>query len=50
MVDDYMLDKAFDKVKELIGIKKFDYTKILIKADDKVLDDCDINFAHFKRW
>ena len=35
MVDDYMLDKVLDKIKEIIGIEKFDGTKILIYADDK---------------
>ena len=29
MVDDYILDKVFDKIKEIIGIKKFDDTKII---------------------
>ena len=28
-VDDYILDKVFDKIKEIIGIKKFDDTKII---------------------
>ena len=28
MVDDYMLDKALDRIKEIIGIEKFDDTKI----------------------
>ena len=27
MVDDYMLDKALDRIKEIIGIEKFDDTK-----------------------
>ena len=39
MVDDYMLDKVLDKIKEIIGIEKFDGTKILIYADDKFADD-----------
>ena len=39
MVGDYMLDKVLDKIKMIIGIKKFDDTKILIEADDKLLDD-----------
>ena len=39
MVDDYMLDKVLDKIKEIIGIEKFDGTKILIYADDKFPDD-----------
>ena len=30
MVDDYILDKALDKVKEIIGIEKFDDTKVLM--------------------
>ena len=39
MVDDYMLDKALDKIKEIMVIEKFDDTKILINADDKLSDD-----------
>ena len=35
---DYMLDKVFDKIKELIGNKKFDDTKKLIETDSKLLD------------
>ena len=38
MVDDYMLDKVLDKIKMILGIEKFDNTKILIKTDDKLLD------------
>ena len=30
MVDDYMLDKVLDKIKEIIGIDEFGDTKILI--------------------
>ena len=39
MVDDYMLDKVLDKIKKIIGIEKFDDTKILIGMDDKLPDD-----------
>ena len=38
MVDDYMLDKILDKIKEIMGIEKFDDTKILIDSDDKMSD------------
>ena len=38
MVDDHMLDKALDMIKEIIGIEKFDKTKILID-DIKLPDD-----------
>ena len=38
MVNDYMLDKVLDKIKETIGIVKFDNTKILIDTDDKLQD------------
>ena len=31
-----MRDKALDKIKEIIGIEKFDDRKILIVADDKL--------------
>ena len=36
MVDDYMLDKALDKIKEIIGLEKFYDTKILIDTGDKL--------------
>ena len=39
MVDDYMLNKVLNRIKETIGIEKFDNTKVLINADDKSLDD-----------
>ena len=38
MVDDYMLDKALNKIKEKLGIEKLDDTKILIDTKK-----CDIN-------
>ena len=38
MVDDYMLDKVLSKIKEIIGIKNFDDTKILM--DDKLMINC----------
>ena len=38
MVNDYMLDKVLDKIKEIIDIVKFDYTKNLINADYKMPD------------
>ena len=34
-----MLDKVLDKIKEGIGIEKFDNTKILIDTDNKLPDD-----------
>ena len=33
-----MLNKVLDKIKETIGIVKFDGTKILIDTDDKLRD------------
>ena len=36
MFNDYMLDKVLDKIKETIGIIKFDDTKTLIDTDDKL--------------
>ena len=41
LVDDYMLDKVLKKhrVKEIIGVEKFDNTKILIDTDDELPDD-----------
>ena len=48
MGDGFVMDKVLDQTKEIIGIKKFDDTKILINQDDKLSDDiivksCDIN-------
>ena len=39
MIDDYMLDKVLEKIKDIIGIKKFDDTKILIDIPDKQADE-----------
>ena len=36
MIDGYVLNKVLDKIKEIIGIKKFDDTKVLIDTDKKV--------------
>ena len=54
MVDDYMLDKVLDKMKEILGIKKFDFTEILIDTNDKLADEVtlinvDINYVRCKR-
>ena len=38
-VNDYMLHKVLNKNKEIIGLEKFDDTKILIDMDDKLPDD-----------
>ena len=37
MLDDYMLDRASDKIKEVVSIEKFDDTKILIDTNDKLM-------------
>ena len=39
MVDDYVLNKVLDKIKEVIGIEQFDNIKILIDTNDKLTDD-----------
>ena len=39
MVDDYILDIKLRKIRKIIGIEKFDNTKILINTDDKLPDD-----------
>ena len=39
MVDDCILDKALDKMKEIIGIEKINDTMILINMDDERPDD-----------
>ena len=36
---DYMLDKVLYKIKVIIGIKKFDDTKIFIDTDNKLPDE-----------
>ena len=38
MVNDYMLDKVLDKIKERRCIEKFGDTKIIIGTDDKLPD------------
>ena len=40
-----MLNKVSDKIKEIIGLEKFDDIKSLIEADDKLSDD--ITLKHF---
>ena len=39
MVDDYVLDKILDKIKEIIDIEEYDNAKILIDTDDILSDD-----------
>ena len=39
MVDDYMLNKVLDQIREIIGLEKFDGTKILIDTVNKLPDD-----------
>ena len=39
IVDDFMLEKLLDKIKEIIFIRKFDDIKILIDTDDKLIAD-----------
>ena len=39
MVDDYMLNKVLNRIKEIRDIEKFDNTKILVDTDDKLPDD-----------
>ena len=34
----HIVDKVLDKIKEIIGIEKFDDTKILINTNDKLSD------------
>ena len=36
MIDDYMVDKILHKIKEIVGIEKFDNTKIFINAKGKL--------------
>ena len=39
MVGDNMLDKILEKIKEIIGVEKFNNTKNLIDRDDRLTDD-----------
>ena len=39
MIDGYMLNKVLGNPKEIIGIKRFDDSKILIDTDEKLPDD-----------
>ena len=39
MIDEYVLDKVLDKIKEIIVIEKIGDTKVLIDTDDKLPDD-----------
>ena len=54
MVDNYILDKVLDKMKEIIDIEEFDNTKILVDTNDKLPDNitlkkcCDINNMCYK--
>ena len=48
MVDDSILDKVLDKIKEIIGTGKFVDTKILIDIDDKLPDD--VTFKNVVFW
>ena len=38
MIYDYMLDKVLEKMKETMGIVKFDNIKVVINTDDKLPD------------
>ena len=51
MVDGNILDKVLDKIKNIIGIEKFDDAKILIETDGKLPDDITIkNFVILITW
>ena len=39
MIDDYVLNKVLNKIKEIIGIEKSDETKVLVSTDDKLSDN-----------
>ena len=39
MVDDYMINKVLDKIKAIIGMYKFDDTKILNDTVDELSDN-----------
>ena len=39
MINDFVLDKVLGKIKEIISVKKFGNTEILIDTDDTLTDD-----------
>ena len=43
MVNVNILDKVLDKIKRIVGIEKFDDTKILINTDDKLPNNITLN-------
>ena len=43
MVNDYILDKVLNKIKEIIDVEKFDNANILIDTDDKLPDNFTLN-------
>ena len=45
MIDDYYLDKVFNKIKVIIGIEIFDNTKILINTYNKLPDDITLKYV-----
>ena len=45
IVHDSMLDKVLDNIIEIVGIEKFDDTKILLNTDDKLPDDITLKNA-----
>ena len=49
MVDDYRLDKVLYIIKEMIVIKKFDNTTMLVDTDDILPGKCDINDMGYER-
>ena len=47
MVDNYKLDEVLNRIKKMIGIEKFDDTKILVDKDDKLPDDVTKNMLKY---
>ena len=39
MVDDYVLNKLLDQIKEIISTEQFDNTKIIIDIDNELPDE-----------
>ena len=50
MIYDYMLDKVLGKIKETIGIVKFDNIKVVINTDDKLPDYITLKNVVILRW
>ena len=47
MIDNFVLDKVLDKIKEIFGIEKIDNTKTLVDTDDKLPYDITLKMLRY---